>query len=61
MRPDERTAALLWDMLSHAREAVQFVHGKAFEDYRQDRILKLAVQHVVLIIGEAASDVPKDF
>ncbi|MEY3230457.1 MAG: hypothetical protein RL689_546 [Planctomycetota bacterium] len=61
MRPDERTSALLWDMLSHAREVVQFVHGKSFEEYRRERILMLAVQHVVLIIGEAASDIPKDF
>lgn len=61
MRPDDRTAALLWDMLSHAREAVDFVRGKTFEEYRQDRVLKLAVQHVILIIGEAASDVPKEF
>ena len=61
MRPDRTTAALLWDMLSHAREAIGFMEGLTFEQFMQDRMLRLAVQHIILIIGKAASDVPKEF
>lgn len=61
MRPDERNAALLWDMVTHAREVRSFVASCTFEQYRENRVLKLAVERLVQIIGEAASQVSREF
>jgi uncharacterized protein with HEPN domain len=61
MRPDQRDAAYLWDMLDAAREAVRFVHGLALADYSENRLVKLAVERAVQIIGEAANRVSVHF
>ena len=52
-------AALLNDMLDHAREAVAFVEGKSRADLDSDRLLNLALVRLLEIIGEAASQLPK--
>jgi uncharacterized protein with HEPN domain len=52
-------AALLSDMLDHAREAVAFIQGKARADLDTDRLLNLALVRLLEIIGEAASQLPK--
>ncbi|MFO7899133.1 MAG: DUF86 domain-containing protein [Planctomycetota bacterium] len=61
MRPEERDAAYLWDMLDAARTVQEFVAGKALDDYVADRQLQLAVERAIEIIGEAARRVSKDF
>ncbi len=61
MRPDERDAALLWDMLRHAREVADFVRGKTLVDYQTDVLLRRAVERSVSIVGEAANKVSKEF
>ena len=61
MLPDEKNAALLWDMLVHAREVLGFVAGKTYEDYRENRLLRLAVERLVQIIGEAAYCVSRPY
>lgn len=50
----------LRDMLEHAREALQMASGKAREDLVSDRMLALALTHLVEIIGEAARQVPEE-
>ena len=52
-------AALLNDMLDHAREAVAFMQGKSRADLDTDRLLNLGLVRLLEIIGEAASQVPK--
>jgi uncharacterized protein with HEPN domain len=47
----------LWDMLTAAREARAFAHGKTEGDLAQDRQLTLALLKCVEIIGEAAARV----
>ena len=59
--PPERDAALLWDMLEHAREAVEFVEKKNWDDYRRDLQLRRAVERSVQIVGEAAREVSQAF
>ena len=50
----------LRDMLDHAREAVEMAQGKSREDLASDRMLTLALTHLVEIIGEAARQVPEE-
>jgi uncharacterized protein with HEPN domain len=47
-------------ILSHAREAVEIAQGKTRSDLDKDRLLNLALTHLVEIIGEAANRVPDD-
>jgi uncharacterized protein with HEPN domain len=54
MRPDERDAAYLWDMLDSARTLHGFVSGVTFYNYTRDKKLQLAVERALEIIGEAA-------
>src|SRR4030065_2197321 len=54
MRPDERDAAYIWDMLDSARTLHDFVTGVSFYNYSQDKKLRLAVERALEIIGEAA-------
>ena len=61
MRPEPHDAAYLWDMLAHAREAVEFVRGRTFEEYMRDGLRRRAVERVVEIVGEAASKVSAEF
>ncbi len=61
MPPDNRDASFLWDMLDAAKAVVQFVSGRSFDDYVQDRMLRGAVERHVEIIGEAARSVSKAF
>lgn len=57
MRPDERDAAYLWDMLRHAKIVVELVAGFTQENYAIDRRLQLAVERAIEIVGEAARNV----
>ncbi len=61
MRPDERDAARLWDMLDSARAARDFTHDRRFEDFLADRMLRNAVERNLEIIGEAARCISQSF
>lgn len=61
MPHDRRDPALLWDMLAHAREVTELVEGKTFDDYTRDRLLRLAVERVIQIVGEAAFRTSSEF
>ncbi len=47
-------------MLDFAREAVQFCKDESRSDLDGDRQLQLSVLHLVELIGEAASQIPKE-
>jgi uncharacterized protein with HEPN domain len=61
MRPSERDAGLLRDMLSACREADQFAAGIELEAFRADRKLCLAVERCLEIVGEAAGKITAEF
>lgn len=61
MPPDARDAALLWDMLTHAREASELVRKETFDSFSENRVLRLAVQHLIQIVGEAANELSREF
>jgi len=54
MLPEEKDAALLWDMLKAAKEIVQFVEGVKYTEFQSNKMLRYAVERQVLVIGEAA-------
>ncbi len=61
MLPEERDAALLWDMLKAATEIVQFVEGVTYAEFQSNKMLRYAVERQVLVIGEAAKRVSASF
>lgn len=61
MQPEDRDAALLWDMLEHARRAVTYTSGRTLEDYLANPMLRDAVERVIQITGEAASKLSRTF
>lgn len=61
MRPSERDAAYLWDMLEAARNITDFIADKTFDEYQSDLLLRSAVERQVEIIGEAANHVSVEF
>jgi uncharacterized protein with HEPN domain len=57
MRPEQRDASYLWDMLEAARTILEVTQGLTLSEYSEDRILYLAVERAIQIIGEAANRV----
>ena len=48
-------------MYDGAGEIKSFTHGKTRQDLEHDRMLSLAIVHLLEIIGEAANKVTRDF
>ncbi len=61
MRPDDRDAGHLLDMLQHARGVMRAVEGRTLAQYVEDEDLRLAVERRIEIIGEAARRVSPAF
>jgi len=61
MYPDNQDVSFLWDMLNASRTVCEFVSGKTFEDYLNNRLLRSAVERQIEIIGEAARNVSQSF
>jgi uncharacterized protein with HEPN domain len=61
MQPEDRDAAYLWDMLDAARTVLDFMAETSYDDYLRDRVLQLAVERALEIIGEAARNVSLEF
>jgi uncharacterized protein with HEPN domain len=61
MRPDERDAGYLLDMLQHAEGVMRAVEGRTLDDYVSDEDLRMAVERRIEIIGEAARRVSPRF
>ena len=53
------TAKLLWDMLDAAQSIEQFTAGKSFEGYARDKMMRLAIERLFEIIGEAMTRLVK--
>lgn len=61
MLPEDRDAALLWDMREAARDIVAFMQGVEFIHFTANKILRYAVERQLLVIGEAAKRVSENF
>lgn len=60
MKPLERDAAHLWDMLDAARQAIDFSAGFTAEQLEADRRTGYAIERALEIVGEAARRVSQD-
>jgi uncharacterized protein with HEPN domain len=47
-------------MLEHAREAVEMIRGQTRAELSENRMLQLALVHLVQVVGEAASRVSRE-
>jgi len=54
MRPEDRDPAYLWDMHQSASEVVTILEGYDLQKFLSDRVVVLAVERCIEIIGEAA-------
>lgn len=54
MPVNERDLAYIWDMIQAARETQAFVKGKRYNDLLTDKMLRLAIERELEIIGETA-------
>lgn len=61
MPPEKDDLAYLWDMVDAAQAIQEFLEGKTFHHYVQDRMIRNAVERNLEIIGEAANRVSKGF
>jgi uncharacterized protein with HEPN domain len=61
MLPENKDAALLWDMHKAASEIVQFVKGANYARFQSDKMLRYAIERQILVIGEAAKNVSAAF
>jgi len=61
LRPDERDAGYLWDMLDGARSVRDITSGAALQEYTRNRVMHRAVERELEIIGEAARRVSDAF
>lgn len=50
-----RSAALLWDLATAVERIQNFVHGKSWDDYEGDVLLRSAVERQLEVAGEAMS------
>jgi uncharacterized protein with HEPN domain len=62
MAPDEeRDAALLFDIITAAREIQEFLTGIDFEAFQSNRLLRYAVERQLIVIGEASRHLSESF
>jgi uncharacterized protein with HEPN domain len=61
MRPDKQDAGYLWDMLEAAKTALDLTGGYDLQRYLRNRMLQLAIERLVEVIGEAAGRVSTTF
>jgi uncharacterized protein with HEPN domain len=61
MQPEQRDAALLWDMKQAASEIAQFVERLSYEEFASNKVMRYAVERQLLVIGEAAAHVSQTF
>ena len=61
MQPEERDAALLWDMREATREILEFVQDITFADFENKKIVRYAVERQILVIGETAKRLSDTF
>lgn len=61
MRPEERDAAHVWDMLSAARLSRELLEGVTRETYLRERMRQLALERALELLGEAARRVSDAF
>jgi len=61
MRPEDKDAAYLWDMIQAAKEAESMTENHDVASFLADRVLLRALERCVELIGEAGRRVSSPF
>ncbi len=61
MPHSERDLSYLWDMRKYALEIIGFMNGVVHVKFTENKMIRYAVERLLLIIGEAANHVSADF
>lgn len=61
MTRTDKDLGYVWDMCDAACQVVEFSVGKSFDDYAKDKMLRLAVERLLEIMGQAAKEVSQEF
>ena len=59
--PPDRDQAYLWDMCQAAQEVSDLVLHLSAEEFRENRLTRLAVERLLIILGEAAMSVSEQY
>lgn len=59
MQHDDRV--YLRHMLDMARKARELAESRSHDEFEHDEVLRLALRHLLQIVGEAASQIPRGF
>ena len=57
MQPEQKDAALLWDIRQAAEDIVEFVKGMKAHQFESNKVVRYAVERQILVIGEAAKNI----
>ena len=61
MPPSERNLSYLWDMRKYALEIEEIIEGVPHTKFVENKTVRYAIERLLLIIGEAANHVSKEF
>jgi uncharacterized protein with HEPN domain len=61
MPPSERNLSYLWDMRKYALEIEEIIEGVPHTKFVENKTIRYAIERLLLIIGEAANHVSKEF
>ena len=61
MQPEDRDPSYLWDMRTYCERLARIVEGREFADFGPESELRLAVERLIEIVGEAARRVSEAF
>ncbi len=57
MPPEQKDAALLWDIKQAAEDIIDFVKGMEAHQFESNKVVRYAVERQILVIGEAAKSI----
>ncbi len=57
MQPEQKDAALLWDIKQAAEDIIDFVKGMQAHEFESNKVVRYAVERQILVLGEAAKNI----
>lgn len=61
MPPENRDLSYLWDMRKYALEIIEITKGIPHTKFVDNKTIRYAVERLLLIVGEAANHVSREF
>ena len=57
----DKDLGYVWDMHDAACQIREFSEGKSFEHYAKDKMLRLAIERLLEIMGQAAKEISQEY